>query len=126
MTRVKIKRAYEPPDPKDGMRVLVDRLWPRGLNRDAATIDAWLKDVAPSDGLRRWFNHDPSKWREFRRRYLEELADCDALAELQQTVKSVPSATLLFAARDVAHNNAVVLQEELVRRSARRQPPKAD
>jgi uncharacterized protein YeaO (DUF488 family) len=119
MTRVKIKRAYEPPDPKDGMRVLVDRLWPRGLSRDAATIDAWLKDVAPSDGLRRWFNHDPSRWGEFRRRYHEELADCDALAELQQALESVPKATLLFAARDVAHNNAVVLREELARRSTR-------
>jgi uncharacterized protein YeaO (DUF488 family) len=115
MTLIKIKRAYEPPDPKDGMRVLVDRLWPRGLSRDAAKIDAWLKDVAPSDGLRRWFNHDPSRWREFRRRYREELAECAAFVELQQALEPVPKATLLFAARDVDHNNAVVLREELAR-----------
>ncbi len=113
MTRITIKRAYEPPDPEDGMRVLVDRLWPRGLSRDAARIDAWPKDVAPSNELRRWFNHDPSRWDEFRRRYREELADGAALAELQQAVGSVPKATLLFAARDVAHNNAVVLRETL-------------
>ena len=115
MTGLNIKCAYEPPNPQDGMRILVDRLWPRGLSRDSAKIDAWLKDVAPSDGLRRWFNHDPSRWREFRRRYREELTDCAALAELQQALASVPKATLLFAAKDVAHNNAVVLREELAR-----------
>ena len=115
MTLIKIKRAYEPPDPKDGMRVLVDRLWPRGLSRDAAKIDAWLKDVAPSDALRRWFNHEPSRWSEFCRRYRKELAECAAFAELQQALESVPRATLLFAARNVAHNNAIVLQEELAR-----------
>ena len=115
MTQIEIKRAYEPPDPNDGKRILVDRLWPRGLSRDAAKIDVWLKDVAPSDGLRRWFNHDPSRWREFRRRYREELAECAALAELRQALQTVPKATLLFAARDVAHNNAVVLWEKLAR-----------
>ncbi|ARN81526.1 DUF488 domain-containing protein [Methylocystis bryophila] len=113
MTQIEIKRAYEPPDPQDGKRVLVDRLWPRGLSRDAAKIDAWIKDVAPSAELRRWFSHDPSKWREFRRRYREELAESAAFAELQQKLQSVPKTTLLFAARDVAHNNAVVLRDEL-------------
>jgi uncharacterized protein YeaO (DUF488 family) len=115
MAQIEIKHAYEPPASQDGKRVLVDRLWPRGLNRDAAKIDAWIKDVAPSAELRRWFNHDPSRWREFRRRYREELAECAAFAELQQKLQSVPKVTLLFAARDVAHNNAVVLRDQLAR-----------
>ena len=118
MKEIQIKRVYEGPDSGDGRRVLVDRLWPRGLRRDAAKVDSWLKEVAPSDGLRRWFNHDPAKWREFRRRYMAELTDCEAFAELEQTLESVPKATLLFAAKDVDHNNAVVLREELIRRSA--------
>jgi uncharacterized protein YeaO (DUF488 family) len=123
VTLIEIKRVYEPPDPKDGKRFLIDRMWPRGLRRDAAKLDAWFKEVAPSDGLRRWFHHDPKRWREFRRRYLEELADCDALLELQRALESVPKATLLFAAKDLARNNAVVLQEELARRLAGREAP---
>lgn len=110
---VQIKRAYEPAEAADGVRVLVDRLWPRGLAREQAHIDHWLKDLAPSDGLRRWFGHDPVKWPEFRRRYLEELAGGrPGLSLLRETVRTV-DVTLVYAARDPLHNNAIVLLEWL-------------
>jgi uncharacterized protein YeaO (DUF488 family) len=118
MTEIRLKRAYEPPDARDGKRVLVDRLWPRGLPRSAAAIDLWLKEAAPSNELRRWFGHDPAKWAEFRKRYAGELEESDALAELRQMARSEPRITLLFAAKDVEHNNAVVLRDAL-RRTAR-------
>jgi uncharacterized protein YeaO (DUF488 family) len=117
MTQIKIKRAYETPNAEDGMRLLVDRIWPRGLIRDRALIEAWLKEVAPSHGLRRWFGHDPANWQEFRNRYFAELANCGAVAELEQMLGPVSKATLLFAAKDVEHNNAVVLREVLARRA---------
>ncbi|HXY57157.1 MAG TPA: DUF488 family protein [Methylocystis sp.] len=123
MRQIQIKRVYEPPVPEDGRRILVDRIWPRGLSRVAARVDYWLKEVAPSDELRRWFNHDPARWREFRGRYRVELANCAALAELQRMLEPIPQATLLFAAKDVAHNNAVVLREELTRRRAALERP---
>ena len=114
MSRIKIKRAYDPADADDGLRVLVDRLWPRGLTRDAAKIDHWLKDIAPSGELRGWFGHDPERWAEFRKRYRAELvANKPAVAELHQLAKGAKSLTLLFAAKDAAHNNAVVLKEYL-------------
>lgn len=110
---VRIKRAYEPADPSDGVRVLVDRYWPRGLAREQAHIDNWLRNVAPSDSLRRWFGHDPVKWPEFRRRYLEELArGSAALTQLRRLAQS-GDLTLVYAARDQEHNNAVVLVEWL-------------
>ncbi|QGM45805.1 DUF488 domain-containing protein [Methylocystis heyeri] len=108
-----IKRAYEAPSKSDGLRVLVDRLWPRGLKREDAAIDAWLKDVAPSDGLRRWYKHDPKKWTEFRRRYLAELRDSVALAELRAMRSQGDKLTLLFAAKDAERNNAAALREAL-------------
>jgi uncharacterized protein YeaO (DUF488 family) len=110
MSEVRVKRAYDPPTPQDGVRVLVDRLWPRGLKRDGARIDLWLKDVAPSADLRRWFGHDPTRWPGFQDRYRAELAGNAALDELLAIVKQDKPVTLLFGARDTEHNNAVVLQ----------------
>jgi uncharacterized protein YeaO (DUF488 family) len=101
---VRIKRAYLPPAPEDGARVLVDRLWPRGVGKSKAAIDRWMKDLAPSTELRRWFGHDPSRWDEFRRRYEAELSrKSDQLEELRALARSGPL-TLVFGARDELHN----------------------
>lgn len=108
---IKIKRVYDPPDPGDGRRVLVDRLWPRGLSKDAARLDEWLKEIAPTDGLRKWFGHDPDRWEEFRKRYREELDLQGGLLEPLRTEARQGTVTLLFAAKDAGHNNAVVLKE---------------
>jgi uncharacterized protein YeaO (DUF488 family) len=110
MSEIRIKRAYDPPASGDGLRVLVDRLWPRGLKRQEAKIDLWLKDIAPSADLRRWFGHDPARWAEFQERYRAELAGNPALDELRAMARQRKRVTLLFAARDVEHNNAIVLQ----------------
>ena len=110
-----IKRAYEEPAPEDGTRVLVDRLWPRGLARERARIDVWLKDVAPSAELRRWYGHDPERFAEFRSRYKAELARepaRTALATLRELTRRGP-VTLVFAAKDGDHSNASVLREAL-------------
>ncbi len=106
------KRVYDPPDPGDGHRVLVDRLWPRGLSKDAAAVDLWLKDIAPSPELRRWFNHDPERWSEFQDRYGEELKSPERVAAFQELAEAGdrPSGvTLLFGAKDERHNHAVML-----------------
>ena len=108
MPHVAVKRIYEEPSPDDGQRILVDRVWPRGVARADAALDHWLPEVGPSDGLRRWFGHDADRWDEFRRRYRVELADNPAWAELIDLVADRRS-TLLFGARDVAHNQAVAL-----------------
>ena len=108
---VKIKRIYDLPAPGDGRRVLIDRLWPRGLSRDEARIDEWLKEIAPSDELRKWFGHEPDRWEEFRRRYREELKAHNELLERLRGEARKGTVTLLFAAKDVEHNNAVVLKE---------------
>lgn len=105
---LKIKRIYEKPSRADGTRVLVDRLWPRGVSKAAARIDAWLKDVAPSDALRKWFGHEPEKWPAFRKRYAAELRGNPAVAELRRIVRR-GGVTLLYAAKDEERNNAVVL-----------------
>jgi uncharacterized protein YeaO (DUF488 family) len=110
MSEVRVKRAYDPPEPDDGLRILVDRLWPRGLKREHAKIDLWLKDAAPSTELRRWFGHDPARWGGFQERYRAELEGSAALAELRDVVSRNPRVTLVFGARDGAHNNAVVLR----------------
>ncbi|MEK1861536.1 DUF488 domain-containing protein (plasmid) [Rhizobium leguminosarum] len=105
-----IKRIYEPKDDKDGARILVDRLWPRGLSKQDAAVDIWLKDIAPSPALRRWFGHDPAKWTEFQRRYRNELEkNPSAVEELKRQIGQADT-TLLYAAKDVDHNHAVVLQ----------------
>jgi uncharacterized protein YeaO (DUF488 family) len=108
---IKIKRIYEDPSPADGYRVLVDRLWPRGLRKAEAHIDKWMKELSPSDELRKWFGHDPDKWQEFRHRYIQELSEkMDEVSALfEQTHKQ--TITLLFAAKDTLHNNAIVLKE---------------
>ena len=117
---IRVKRAYEPAAPEDGTRVLVDRLWPRGLSQAAAAIDAWLKDLAPSDDLRRWFGHDAERWDEFRKRYWQELdVRQAALQELAARAGGGP-VTLVYGARDTEHNNAVALRDYLVRRLAGR------
>ena len=111
--KVHLKRVYEKPTTKDGTRVLVDRVWPRGLKKEDAQIDKWLKDVAPSTELRRWFGHDPERWDEFRERYFRELDDNpDAVGRLMAEVQYGP-VTLVFSARDEEHNNAVALKEYL-------------
>ncbi len=111
--KIHIKRIYEPPAASDGTRILVDRLWPRGVAREEARIDAWIKDVAPSDALRRWYSHDPEKWPEFRARYIAELKHNPAVVELQDMAAKSKTLTLLFAAKDKLRNNATVLQEFL-------------
>lgn len=114
--RVQIKRAYEAASPEDGGRYLVDRLWPRGVTRDALACVGWLKDLAPSDELRRWFGHDPKRWVEFRRRYRTELrSKSTALQPLLEAVSRGP-VTLVYSAHDEAHNQAVVLREFLLER----------
>jgi uncharacterized protein YeaO (DUF488 family) len=121
---IRTKRIYDPASKDDGFRVLVDRVWPRGVKKSAAAIDLWLKDIAPSTALRTWFAHDPAKWSEFRRRYHAELAQYpDAVALLQRHQAKGPL-TLLFAARDPAHNNAVGLKEYLESRSATTSRPR--
>jgi uncharacterized protein YeaO (DUF488 family) len=113
LNKIQIKRIYEPPARSDGMRILVDRLWPRGVARDGARIDAWIKDVAPSDALRRWYSHDPEKWPEFRARYIVELKNNPAVIELHDMAAKSKTLTLLFAAKDNLRNNATVLHEFL-------------
>jgi uncharacterized protein YeaO (DUF488 family) len=116
---IEVKRAYEPPAPGDGRRVLFDRIWPRGIGRDDLRIDPWLKELAPSAGLRKWFGHDPSKWEEFKERYARELDECpDGVAQLLEMAKS-GRVTLVFGARDTEHNNAVALRAYLEQRSRR-------
>lgn len=111
---ISIKRVYEPAASSDGKRILVDRLWPRGLSKVDAKVDLWLKEIAPSTELRKWFGHDPEKWKDFQSKYKTELKGNPALAELKAAVKDA-KATLLFAAKDEDHNNAVVLKQILLR-----------
>ena len=111
-----LKRAYDPPQRSDGYRVLVDRIWPRGITKDDLKVDAWLKEVAPSTDLRKWFGHDPKKWDEFKRRYGRELEP--HAAALKQLVERARAGrvTLVFGAKDSEHNQAVVIKEHLERR----------
>lgn len=115
---IRVKRVYEAPSPDDGMRVLVDRLWPRGLSREKAHVDLWLKELAPSTELRKWFNHDPEKWDEFRRRYLKELQQQPAV--LSHAIESMGTGpvTLLFGSKEARFNDAVALQAFLLSRHA--------
>jgi uncharacterized protein YeaO (DUF488 family) len=110
---IRVKRVYAPPLRTDGCRVLVDRVWPRGVGKEEARLDEWCREIAPSDELRRWYGHAPEKWPEFRRRYFAELAEKEEIvAELVQKVRG-EGLTLVFGARDEEHNNAVVLKEYL-------------
>lgn len=121
--RIQVKRVYEKPGRSDGTRVLVDRLWPRGLSKDDAAVDAWLRDLAPSDVLRQWFHARPEAWAGFRKRYIKELSRPEAemaLGELYRLAGRRKRLTLLFASRNVRHNNAVALKDLL---EGMRKPP---
>lgn len=117
--QIELKRAYEPPSPRDGGRVLVDRLWPRGVSREKIKIDAWLKDLGPTTPLRKWFGHDPTRWRGFRQRYTRELAGKQALLDELVTYARRGRLTLVFGARDTVHNEAAVIREVLERKRVR-------
>ena len=122
---VVLKRVYEKASARDGYRVLVDRLWPRGLSKESAKVDLWLKEIAPSNELRQWFHERRSQWLAFRDRYMEELAKPEQLAaleQLQSVVKKRKAVTLLFASTDIEHNNAVVLKELL---DGMKKPPRS-
>ena len=111
MTGIALKRAYEPAARSDGRRILVERLWPRGIKKEALEIEAWIKDVAPSTGLRKWFHHDPARWNEFRRRYFAEL---DAHGNWRSLIEDSPRhLTLIYSSHDPEHNNAVALRDYL-------------
>lgn len=112
---IRIKRIYDRPDPSDGVRILVDRLWPRGMSKDAARIDEWRKDLAPTNVLREWVHHDPNRWEEFQVRYRNELDAAGKAGELKELAERARSETitLLYAARDEARNNAVALKKIL-------------
>ena len=115
MAGFRTKRIYAPPSPDDGLRVLVDRVWPRGIQKADAALDRWLKEVAPSTELRRWFGHDPARWEEFCRRYAAELEAHPAAVAALRDAGRTQTATLLFGARDERHNNAVALKAYLER-----------
>jgi uncharacterized protein YeaO (DUF488 family) len=110
---VKIKRIYDPASPDDGKRIYVDRLWPRGMKKEEVKMDEWLKDISPSDGLRKWFGHDPSKYKEFKSRYIKELDKHSEVLERIREESKKETVTLLFSAKDTEHNNATVLKEML-------------
>ena len=124
--KIFLKRAYEPAAPEDGERYLVDRLWPRGVKKAALVLTGWLKEVAPSNGLRRWFGHDPARWTEFRRRYRSELnSQRTVLQSLRDALKRGP-VTLVYSAHDEEHNQAVVLRDFLLETSFRTRPSRRE
>ncbi|HYY35908.1 MAG TPA: DUF488 domain-containing protein [Candidatus Binatia bacterium] len=108
---IRVKRIYDEPSKADGRRVLIDRVWPRGLTKEEAQIDDWLKEIAPSARLRKWFGHDPARWEEFKKRYAKELTDQRDRVEQLARAATKRKVTLLFGAKDVDHNNAVALKE---------------
>jgi uncharacterized protein YeaO (DUF488 family) len=110
---IHIKRIYEPAAKSDGYRLLVDRLWPRGIKKEDAHIDKWLKEIAPSNALRKWFNHEPEKWQQFKTKYHAEISGSAALAELRADMHKHTVITLLYAAKDEKHNQALALQQLL-------------
>ena len=111
--KIKIKRVYEQPDNDDGVRILVDRLWPRGLTKEKAAVDLWLKEIAPTTELRKWFGHDPDKWKSFRGRYETEIRHNDDLIKLVKQKSKKGTVTLVYGARDEKHNEALVLKQFL-------------
>jgi len=117
MRQPQLKRVYEPAEPADGFRVLVDRLWPRGVSREQAALDLWLKEIAPSAELRTWFCHKPEHWEEFQKRYREELLQNPALGELREMAKA-GMVTLLYAAKDQTYNHALVLEKVLAEKDS--------
>jgi uncharacterized protein YeaO (DUF488 family) len=118
MLKIKLKRVYEAPSRADGLRILVERLWPRGLTKERAQIDLWLRDVSPSPALRKWFHHDPARWAEFQSRYRQELRDAgDVLVLLRHRASEGP-VTFVYAASDPEHNSALILKEFLEKQKA--------
>jgi uncharacterized protein YeaO (DUF488 family) len=113
--KLQLKRVYEPPAKEDGLRILVDRLWPRGLTKEKAKVDHWLKEIAPSTELRKWFNHDPAKWNEFKKRYREELKHNKEQVAILKAYLQQGMVTLVYGAKDEEHNDAIVLKEWLSR-----------
>src|SRR5690242_16281708 len=123
---LKIKRIYEPPQRSDGCRILVDRVWPRGVSKERAAMALWLKEIGPSTALRKWFGHDPARWPEFQKRYREELRDRPELTDqIKQLEKEHGVVTLVFSARDEERNQAVVIRDFLAKRSPKRGPKAA-
>ena len=114
--RIKLKRVYEKPEESDGVRILVERLWPRGLTKSDAGVDLWLKDLAPSTELRKWFGHDPSKWKDFKKRYFAELDNKGEAFSQLLDISSKGHVTLVYASKDEEHNNSVALKEYLEKR----------
>jgi uncharacterized protein YeaO (DUF488 family) len=113
---IKLKRAYDTPAPEDGMRILVDRLWPRGLSKQRAAIDQWMKDLSPSTKLRQWFGHDPSRWDEFRRRYATEVHQHPELLDQLRSLARKGQITLVYSASDEVHNDAIALRHVILGR----------
>jgi uncharacterized protein YeaO (DUF488 family) len=113
MAKIRLKRAYDEPSPDDGLRVLVERLWPRGLTKERAAVDLWVKDLAPSPELRRWYHHDPALWEEFQKRYRAELRQKKDLVEELRQKAGGGTVTFVYAARDEEHNSALVLKDYL-------------
>ena len=122
---VKLKRAYEPWAADDGTRILIDRLWPRGVRKVDAAIDQWIKDIAPSTALRKWFGHDPARWQEFRKRYSSEIHEHPELLNTLRTLARQGPITLVFSAHDEVHNDAVALRDFLLGRQKKRKPETA-
>ncbi|WP_414462559.1 DUF488 domain-containing protein [Hyphomicrobium sp. DY-1] len=116
VSHLQLKRAYEAAIPEDGIRILVDRLWPRGLSKEKASLDKWEKDIAPSTGLRKWFSHDPARWTEFQRRYRAELRQHGDLLNSIRKLANTHTVTLIYSARDEEYNDAVVLRDVLLGR----------
>jgi uncharacterized protein YeaO (DUF488 family) len=110
---IKIKRVYDPFEREDGKRILIDRLWPRGIKKEDLKMDEWLKEIAPSDKLRKWFSHDPKKYEEFKKRYAKELEDKSEILKRIKSESKKGTITILFSAKDTEHNNATVLKELL-------------
>ncbi len=115
-THLRLKRAYEPAAAEDGVRILVDRLWPRGLSKAKAALDDWMKDIAPTTELRQWFGHDPARWAEFQRRYRAELREHAEQLDHIRALAKTQTITLVYGARDEVHNDAVVLRDVLLRK----------
>jgi len=118
-SHLRLKRAYEPVDADDGVRILVDRLWPRGLSKEKAALDEWQKEIAPSTQLRQWFGHDPDRWPEFRRRYRAELQQHGEGLDRIRALARKRTVTLVYSAHDTEHNDAIVLREELLEGTGR-------
>lgn len=114
-SHLRLKRAYEPAEPKDGVRILIDRLWPRGVSKTKAALDDWMKEIAPSTTLRQWFSHDPARWMEFQRRYKVELREHGQELDHIRALAKTKTVTLVYSAHDEEHNDAIVLRAVLLR-----------